>query len=249
MIWKSAAARRLTQKAAVDGVDLAVRSLCEKLLEGVPCPPTDLELIGERLNARISSEDLFGSGELRRDRKGYEIVVARDLSLPRRRFTIAHEFGHVVISETGRGAPHAGREVERLCDLLAVQLLMPEQVFRPHLPPKPKISDIFALATLFQTSVSATAQRCGELAKVNVFEASKGKIVWAKGSLRSSDALKDTSLQDHIRMACSGLSGKELIYLSEGGSVKRWAVEYRAFPKSERALFVLERLPLATAGA
>lgn len=125
---------------------------------------------------------------------------------------------------------------------------MPDHVFRSHLPSKPKIKDIFALASLFQTSVSATAQRCGELAKMNVFEASKGKIVWARGSLRSSTDFKDTGLQEHIRMACSGQSGEGLIYLTHNGSVKRWAIEYRAFPKSERALFALERVPLPVPG-
>jgi predicted transcriptional regulator len=109
-----------------------------------------------------------------------------DLSVPRRRFTIAHELAHVVIGQTGPNAPRAGKEPERLCDLIAVELLMPAQIFRAQLPVVLHIADIVSLAKRFQTSLAATAHRCAELSRSTLFEVAQEKahlVLWAAAKI------------------------------------------------------------------
>jgi hypothetical protein len=242
MRWKSAAARRLTNAAATQDVFGAVRAVTANLLRDTECPPTDLDTITARLNAKISGEEIFGSGELRRGGSGYEIVYATDLSLPRRRFTIAHELAHAIIDQTGPNAPRTGKELERLCDLIAVELLMPADIFRAHLPQELHIGEIFALAKRFQTSLSATARRCAELSRATVFEVAKGKLTWSCGPLRRSSALQDDSLTEHIRKACAGASEHTVLYLNDNSSIRPMRVEYHAFGGTGRALFLLDKV-------
>ena len=67
--WTSAAARRLLEIAGnPPTIEEAIRIVVDRLLDGVPCPPTDLEAIAARLNITgIQAEDVPFSGELRRD--------------------------------------------------------------------------------------------------------------------------------------------------------------------------------------
>ena len=239
--WKSAAARRLASAAATTDVMDAIRVITAKLLQDAPCPPTNLEVVSGRLNAKLRPDNILGSGELRRDGKGYEIVYAVDLTIQRRRFTIAHELGHVIIDQTGRNAPQTGKELERLCDLFAVELLMPTQVFLAHLPRALRIADLPALSKIFQTSLSATARRCAELSNVTVFEAAKGKIVWVRGSLRKSTALHDQLLQEYIARGSANESSATVLYLNHDWSIRPVRVEHCRLGEAGRALFLLTK--------
>jgi Zn-dependent peptidase ImmA (M78 family) len=96
------------------------------------------------------------------------IITAEELPDERRRFTIAHELGHVLIESTGANAPRAGREVERLCDLIATELLMPSARFRERLPEMLTLSEIWRLSREFRVSFLAAAYRCVELARVSI---------------------------------------------------------------------------------
>ncbi len=239
MRWTSAAARRLTNVTSTHDVVEAVRAVTANLLRDVGCPPTDLDAVASLLNASTSGEDIFGSGELRRDGSGYRIIYATDLSLPRRRFTIAHELAHIVIDRTGPNAPRAGKELERLCDLIAVEILLPAEAFVAQLPKPLRIADIFALARQYQASISATALRCAELSRATVFEVANGKLTWSRGPLRGSSALKDNTLMEHAKRASAGESSHALLYLNDDSSMLPTQVEYHAFGQTGRALFLL----------
>ncbi|MGA3042321.1 MAG: ImmA/IrrE family metallo-endopeptidase [Bryobacteraceae bacterium] len=245
--FKSAAANRLLTAAGTQDVLEAVRTIAAALLRETECPPTDLVTIAARLNAKLSAADIFGSGELRRSGGDYEIVYAADLSVPRRRFTIAHELAHVVIDQTGPNAPRTGQELERLCDLIAVELLMPERIFRAHLPAELHMADVFALATRFQTSLVATAHRCAELARSTVFEVVNEKLTWSCGPLRRSAALRDEDLMEHMRRAASGQSALTVLYLNDDSSIRPVRVEYHAFGNTGRALFLLTNTSMSEA--
>jgi hypothetical protein len=245
--WKSAAAQRLLRSTGSSSVPLAVGTLAESLLQGANTPPTDLDLIAKRLNATVIQGDIFGSGELRRAAGGFEIVYAKDLAPSRRRFTIAHEIAHIAIIQTGPRAPTAGREVERLCDLIAVELLMPRSVFEAYTPEQPRVGDIFALAKQFQTSLVATAQRCTEIRRLTVLEVAKGKITRCVGTLRYSSVLRDPMLLDHLRSACEGHSGESALYLNDDNSIIPVRVECHSLGRSGRALCLLTRMSAAAA--
>ena len=130
--WRSAAAQRLLKLAGVDRVDQAVPAVVRQVLEGIPCPPTDLAALCARLNVTevVDEDDIPVVGELRRENGAFRIVCAAGQSAVRRRFTIAHELAHVLFESTGRGAPRVGADLERLCDMIAAEVLMPAQSSR-----------------------------------------------------------------------------------------------------------------------
>jgi hypothetical protein len=100
---------------------------------GIPKPPVDVERLAlalgvdEIVTCTLSREDgrleLRGSSAL--------IFVSRDMSPARRRFTIAHEIGHLVLADPSldliaiRMKTDALRSDERFCDRFAETLLMP----------------------------------------------------------------------------------------------------------------------------
>jgi hypothetical protein len=246
--WKSAAAERLLRATGADSIPHAVRAVAEGLLDGASGPPTDLETIAQRLDTTITYAEIFGSGELRRRGAGFEIVCASDLSSARRRFTVAHELAHIAIIQTGSRAPTSGKEVERLCDLIAVELLMPLRLFEPSVPASLGVSDIFALARQFQASLRATAQRCAEIRPLTVFEIADGKISWCFGGLRGSTALQDENLQEHFKGARQGC-GSTVLYLNHNSSILPVRVEQYFLGRTGRALCLLERIGGAEARA
>jgi len=246
---ESVAAQQLLAGTRSSSVPLAIRALAANLLQDVACPPTDLDAVAGKLSATVTAADIFGSGELRRRADGYDIVYAKDLALSRRRFTIAHELAHIAIIQAGPRAPTSGKEVERLCDLIAVEILMPWQIFESAIPRHPNLGDVFVLAKQFQTSLVATSQRCTEIRPLTVLEVAKGRITWCVGALRRSTALQDASLLEHVRRACDGHSGSAALYLNGNSSLLPARVEYQSLGRTGRALCMLKRISASEARA
>jgi Zn-dependent peptidase ImmA (M78 family) len=219
----------------------AVRTLTAPLLKGIDCPPTDLHGIARGLSIPIIEESIGGSGELRRTTEGLQIICNPKQAAHRRRFTIAHELGHAIIEESGDSFNQNTIETERLCDLFAVELLMPEHRFREHLPQKVTFPGIRALAAQYQTSLQTTAYRCAELANVTIIEAKNGKFGKPYGQLQranAADVLLDESLRALAMRACKGESGTTQLYLTHRYSVRQWNIHYHPLG-SEHALFIL----------
>lgn len=162
--WKSAAARRVVAAAGGElTVERSIVDVVTKLRAGTDGPPTDLSAVAERLRVeRCYPESLPVAGELRRNGDGLVIAYASGLPAGRRRFTIAHELGHAFFEQTGPNCPRRGAELERICDLFAVELLMPEQLTREHVR-RPEPKSVFDIATQFEVSVSAAMYRFTEL--------------------------------------------------------------------------------------
>jgi hypothetical protein len=114
-----------------------VRTAAQRLLQqsGIHKVPTPWRELFERLNVRrVIARDIAIEGGLTRTGDGrFEIVVRKDCSPHRTRFTIAHELGHILFYQY---APRAKREQalqgvrapraeELLCNLVAEELLMP----------------------------------------------------------------------------------------------------------------------------
>ncbi len=61
---------------------------------------------------------------------GYEVIVSKNASLARRRFTLAHEIAHTLLS-TGEGSAACGVGlVEELCNAAAAEILVPSRFLR-----------------------------------------------------------------------------------------------------------------------
>ena len=181
------AAERRVRALAPDAMTLreAVRYVVAELMEGVRCPPTDLACFGQKIGVReIAYESFPGSGELHKSGDGYRIICSSDQSRPRQRFTVAHELGHVILERTGRNAPRTGSGVERICDMVAAECLMPTAAFGRRLPSRLTGAEVVSLARTFETSIRATAIRCAELRSVCVFEVNEQRVIWGYGGVR-----------------------------------------------------------------
>lgn len=241
VLWKSAAARRLLDIAGNPStVEDAVKIVANWVLQGVSCPPTDLDGIRSRLDiSGFYPEDMSVSGELRREGKGFKIVYSSSLSPERRRFTIAHEMGHAIFEASGRNCPRTGTELERLCDLLATEILMPTHIFLSRLGGRLSLQKIFELARTFKTSLSATAIRCSELRRISVFEVENGDVLWSRGVVRKLES----ALKPAIDRALAGGTVDEILYMSKEAWTGEWQIEGTPIGRGNRALFLLQPVP------
>jgi hypothetical protein len=240
--WTSAAARRLRTLAGnPSSVEAAIEIVAARLLEGIQCPPTDLEAIRPRLKiTQFCAEDIAGSGELQRNGDGLKVVYSSTLSSTRKRFTIAHEMAHAIFESTGPNCPRTGVELERLCDKIAAEILMPKRVFLSVLGREISVKRILELSQLFRTSVSATAIRCAELLKVSVFGVEGDTIIWAFGVVkRGPIGRTNATIRDLHAKLNRGEPVHEIISLDSRTGYSEWRAEAMPIGSEERALFLL----------
>jgi len=238
--WTSAASKRLLSLAGNPAtIENAVQIVAGDAIRDIPHPPLHLDTLAARLNVTgIAYEEIPFSGELRPSNGGFTVVCSVHLSPVRRRFTIAHELSHAIFEKSGPNCPRTGVELERLCDMLATELLMPRRAFLERCGLDPDINTIFELARVFQTSVTTTAIRCAELLKLSAFQVQDGHVVWSHGAIRRGPL---RGLDDHLKTLISdgvaGGSGQQILALNLHGSVKYWQVKYHG--TKGRALFLM----------
>jgi Zn-dependent peptidase ImmA (M78 family) len=240
---QGAAARRIRQMAYnAPDIDLAVQVVAERFLTGIRTPPTDLTALATRLNVtRFVSEDMFISGELRRDRGAFIVAYSSYLSPERQRFTIAHELGHAVFELSGPNPPRRGRELERICDMLATEFLMPTEEFGRRLGSEPTLMQVFELARLFKTSLVTTALRCAEFKQWSAFEVEGQIVKWAYGPIVRKGSIRNVStyLRNAIETADCSKPGHCKIALGGRYSKAQWVLEWAPFGSPSRSLFLL----------
>ncbi len=110
--------------------------------------------------------------------ESYVIAINGNVSKSRQLYSLAHEVGHLVIHNDPeckrhaklenryRSGPqgHSDPEEERLCEAIAAELLMPEELFVEELERLGRsLSVVSQLAEQFQTSITSTAIRLWEL--------------------------------------------------------------------------------------
>lgn len=148
---------------------------------GIKDPPVQLaRVISIWKHLTVVEDDLDGAGYLLPLGKlGAEIIVNKNDTEVRRRFTIAHELGHWVlglICEKKLGEfsqpPGVKRAVlERWCDAFAANLLMPSHLVRAWLPTRnqPMLIDaILGAPARFGVSDEAFFIRTWELLKIQI---------------------------------------------------------------------------------
>jgi hypothetical protein len=237
------AARRLLELAGnPPTIDEAVRKIVAELLHGIRIAPTDLEALKESLNiSEFSAEDVPFSGELRRQGKKLKVVYSIHLSENRRRFTIAHELGHALLKKAGWNYGQAGAEVERLCDKLATEILMPRNAFVEQIGVELTIDRIFELRSIFQVSLVAIAHRCFELERASVFEVENDQVRWASGLVRKGPFQHlDGGFQLNIKAALQAPKGNMEVYFNDSGGIRRGELVWSQI-STKRTLFLLKR--------
>jgi Zn-dependent peptidase ImmA (M78 family)/transcriptional regulator with XRE-family HTH domain len=93
------------------------------------------------------------------------MVVAATTAGDRRRFSVAHELGHLVLHRIPQGAPH---ELERQADLFAEAFLLPEAAMRQALAPPITLTTLADLKARWGVSVQALIQRARTLDRLTV---------------------------------------------------------------------------------
>lgn len=247
--WTSAAARRLRAMAAepVAPMHRVVEKVVANVLGETPAVPTNLEDLAARFGVvSINPEDIFYSGELRRVEGGLQIIYSSHQSSVRSRFTIAHELAHALFYSTGPNPPRTGKELERLCDMLAVEFLMPRNAFWPEFVRRgASASTVMELASMFKTSLSSTAIRCTELVesilsgRLIAFELTGDQVSWGSGGVRRGPVRSlERCLREVAARSATEASGTEDVWLSTGFSRTEWMVDWARLRAAERTLFV-----------
>ena len=146
-------------------------------------PPVDIEGLARSLGISVSLEELDNdvSGLMLIEDGRVNVAINAAHHRHRRRFTLAHEIGHMLLHATGDRVvvdrrfyrnewPSSGELREEIeANAFAAALLMPESLVREHIDARAGITDIdvFRLATLFAVSEQAMTLR---LVKLNCIE-------------------------------------------------------------------------------
>lgn len=130
------------------------------------------------------------------DVSGWAIVYNSAVSPGRRRFTIAHEFGHYLMHRSlmpkGFQCDESavtfrdGADLEQEADTFAAYLLMPLDDYRKQIPPdaKPTLEELSALAERYGVSLIAVTLRWLEYTERRsmLVIGREGYVLWAKPS-------------------------------------------------------------------
>lgn len=150
-------------------VDLTIASVLRAA--GIdPTPPIDVVRLAQALGVdSITVTDLIEDGRVSHGPSGTHIFVSEHINRARRRFTLAHELGHILLSEPGeplmaeRSLPVRSDE-ERLCDEIAAAILMPSSWLRSCFAEQPRsLASARLLANAAITSLSASVVRLNQV--------------------------------------------------------------------------------------
>lgn len=209
---------------------------------------------------------------------GYVIRVNQNHNLARQNFSCAHEIGHTLFSElkleryiksiefrtfNPQGEQKArAAERERLCDVAATELLMPESVFKKYLSGFGiSVHSIERLANIFRVAIRATAWRIAEVSAEPCIallwqpwlrNRSKGlRLAWSAGPGRKSSGKSSyMPLHTYVRPPStlhkayeSGKSVKSFKLFKLDTGVKRCPMESKSFGRGETRYVVSLAFP------
>lgn len=234
--WKSAAARRVKQAAGVADIDRALDKVVLNLLDGIACPPTDLDALMARLNVcRVETNaDMMITGALKKEGEQFVIQVFPGLSSGRRRFTIAHELGHAFMETTGPHAPRTGAELETICDRFAAEVLMPRRAFAACVGSSPDIAAVLEAATTFRASRAAAFGRVRDLYGMKCGEFEEGRFHWTFGVGNLERSILSRSLQE-----TDGREGVKEVDLYSARGYSTWRMEWQRMGDGGRTVCLL----------
>ena len=178
MRWKSAEARELAVGAGVDDPQVAIRARVRQVLAeaGVGNVPVPFAALFKTMGVRkVRPTAMLLEGALRpAGESQFDILVREDRHVKRQRFTIAHELGHLLFyrfaanskAAQQKAAATAPQEEERLCNVAAEELLMPEWfVQQAFSASDDALTCVRTVARDCQVSLEAAVIRCSSLIK------------------------------------------------------------------------------------
>lgn len=132
-------------------------------------PPVEVFDLARRVGAKtVDEESLFEDGRVEDGHRTTLILLRTNVRAERRRFTLAHELGHLVLAEPevlklAREALGVEQfDIERMCNVFAAELLMPRRwVIEQFAERQERLCVIDDLAQSASVSVSAAATQLG----------------------------------------------------------------------------------------
>jgi hypothetical protein len=109
-----------------------------------------------------SHDQMLGEGELRLDGDRWIAYIPDSQPRRRARFALAHELGHAALYAVDPKLDQCGPGVERICNLFAAELLMPEKLVEHIWCTWPDAEAIWRLAWKTASSLSASCIRLAE---------------------------------------------------------------------------------------
>jgi Zn-dependent peptidase ImmA (M78 family) len=242
----NAAERRILTLAgnSPPDIDIAIMLVSEKLMEDITRPPTDLEVLAQRLNVSgFDAEEMPMSGELRWAGNQFRIAYSSYLAPLPKRFTIAHELGHAVFAMTGPKYPRDGEDVERICDKFAAEFLMPTMEFRNRLGHDLTAEKLLELSDIFKAPLYATARRAAEFEGLSVFTVENQEVTWSFGKIiRKGPFYKNGYyLKDALESVTSSPSGDITFLMSGEIDPTEGRLTWTPIANGERALCLLRK--------
>ena len=132
--------------------------------------PVNIESVAMFMGAEsVQRVDISVAGMLLPTEESFRILINKNESWKRQRFSCAHEIAHFIFDpkrapSMRQGTRHEPNALERHCDELAAQLLMPDPTFSRYANADVfSIQSIINLANAFQTSIKATTIRALEV--------------------------------------------------------------------------------------
>ncbi len=195
--WRSLALDAITGGARPMEARRRFARWAAQLLEraGQQGPPVDLYAIAAQLQAKVEVAEISGRGMLLDMERERLIFVQKGSSPAVQRFSIAHECAHIVFRNAIQSRVRdpdlvnrvhewgASPEQERLCDLLASELLMPERFVRQVLETSPErgLQLGRAVAGSFGVSTVAALRRLVDVGEPYLL------VLWQRTLLPSGD--------------------------------------------------------------
>ena len=233
---------------------------------GTRFPPADLDNIVKGLGLPpVRYVALPVDGRIVKDGPNYSIEVNKQHSLARKRFTIAHEIGHIIVGSRGllgcsgtRTSPVAGREPyrreEELADFAATEILIPaDWAFEFLGTRQPTFTTIAAMAKACATSIEVAARRlveCGDWSSRLIWWRPEGGRLRATRSFPQYDTailagmeLLDERTSIPVRVMESGrpISGKQAIRVEQ--EIQNYTLEaWKAGPTTVATLLVYDQV-------
>lgn len=199
-------------------VDQAVAAVLDQTRVD-PTPPVDVLALAYEIGVdSVATADLVEDGNVRHDSSGTHILVSSHINRARRRFTLAHELGHILLAEPGqsliakRHLPVRSDE-ERLCDEIAAAILMPRAWISANFTGRTRtLASARELAEAAITSLAASVVRLNQVLRWRRaflrwrWRADRWRLVAAAGvppglhgTITSSDTTRE-QLQDIERL-------------------------------------------------
>ena len=161
--------RSTLEDLALDQFRVQCQSIPKEILS---TQPTDLEVLGRWFGVeRVIERKLDVAGLIHRFENQKSVIFLNEDDAPgRRRFSWAHELGHLVLASKARPVTacrtpgQRDAALERSCDVIATEILMPRELFCAEVDGTGwSLRSIRSLANAFQVTVQAAARRLTEL--------------------------------------------------------------------------------------